>query len=82
MYECRECRYQFEKPKKFIETHGLDTPPYEEWYGCPVCAGDYEEIQYCDVCGEPMIRGYSCEDDDRTVCYECAVTLGLLEEEE
>ena len=81
MYECRECRYQFEKPKKYVEKHGLDTPPFEVWYGCPICAGRYEEIRYCDVCGEPMIHGYSCEGDDRTVCHECAVTLGLLEEE-
>ena len=43
-YVCLECGKQFSFPKHYIEKHGLDTPPYEEWYGCPYCAGAYREI--------------------------------------
>ena len=34
------------------ERHGLDTPPYEKWSGCPICKGDYEEVHQCKECGE------------------------------
>lgn len=43
MYKCLDCDCIFENPKKFIERHGLDTPPYEEFFGCPVCGGSFEE---------------------------------------
>lgn len=41
-YICLECGTEFDKPKRFTETHGLDTPPYETYTGCPVCGGAYE----------------------------------------
>ena len=51
MFTCCECDNEFDEPRLFIETHGLDTPPYEKYYGCPYCSGDYEdykEQQYDD----------------------------------
>lgn len=36
-------RISFERPERYVERHNLDTPPYEEFYGCPVCAGAFEE---------------------------------------
>lgn len=43
MYICLDCGREFDEPKKYIETHGLPCPPYEEFYVCPFCNGDYEE---------------------------------------
>lgn len=43
MFVCTECEQEFETPKKYVETHGLPCPPYEEFYGCPFCGGIYEE---------------------------------------
>lgn len=43
-YQCLDCGRKFSEPEKYQETHGLDSPPYEEWYGCPYCAGAYKEI--------------------------------------
>lgn len=44
MYKCLECDALFDTPKKYIERHGFDYPPYEEYYGCPGCGGGFEEV--------------------------------------
>lgn len=43
-YRCEDCGREFDDPAKWVERHGLDTPPYEQFYGCPYCYGNYEEI--------------------------------------
>ena len=54
MYRCENCGNLFEEGEQaeWEETHGLDTPPYEKWSGCPVCKGDYEEVYQCKKCGD------------------------------
>ena len=54
MYRCENCGHLFEDGEQAVweETHGLDSPPYEKWDGCPVCRGDYEEVHQCKKCGE------------------------------
>ena len=54
MYRCCECGNLFEEGEQAVweERHGLDTPPYEKFSGCPICKGDYEEVHQCKECGE------------------------------
>ena len=54
MYKCTECGNLFEEGEHatWEETHGLDSPPYEKWSGCPVCKGVYEEVYQCEECGD------------------------------
>ena len=54
MYRCCECGNLFEEGEQAVweERHGLDSPPYETWSGCPVCKGDYEEVHQCKECGD------------------------------
>ena len=54
MYRCCECGNLFEEGEQAVweETHGLDSPPYEAWSGCPVCKGGYEEVYQCKDCGD------------------------------
>ena len=54
MYKCTECGHLFEEGEQatWEERHGLDSPPYEKWSGCPVCRGDYEEVHQCKECGD------------------------------
>ena len=54
MFRCCECGNLFEEGEQAVweETHGLDSPPYETWSGCPVCKGDYEEVHQCRDCGD------------------------------
>lgn len=54
MYRCENCGNLFEEGEQAVweETHGLDSPPYEKWSGCPVCKGDYEEVHQCKKCGD------------------------------
>ena len=56
VYICLDCGETFEEPKRYTETHGLDSPPYEEWNGCPSCGGVYAEARKCDGC-EKWIDG-------------------------
>ena len=54
IYRCCECGNLFEEGEQAVweETHGLDSPPYEKFNGCPVCKGDYEEVHQCKGCGD------------------------------
>ena len=54
MYRCCECGNLFEEGEQAVWEvhHGLDSPPYEKWSGCPVCKGDYEEVHQCRDCGD------------------------------
>ena len=54
MYKCESCGHLFEEGEQTVweERHGLDTPPYEQWSGCPICKSDYEEVHQCKECGD------------------------------
>ena len=54
MYRCESCGNLFEEGEQAVweERHGLDSPPYEKWSGCPICKGDYEEVHQCKECGD------------------------------
>ena len=54
MYRCENCGHLFEEGEQAVweEKHGLDTPPYEKWDGCPLCRGGYEEVHQCKECDE------------------------------
>ena len=67
MYRCEECGHLFEEGKqaKWTEMHGFTYGNGEEWQGCPLCKGDYEEIKPCKICG-------SYEHDyDEDYCNNC-----------
>lgn len=54
MYKCENCGHLFEEGEQAVweERHGLDTPPYEKWSGCPICRGGYEKAHQCQECGD------------------------------
>ncbi len=48
MYQCQYCGCVFDEDEFdfVVETHGLDTPPYEKIAVCPMCgADDYTELE-------------------------------------
>lgn len=61
MYRCKECGHLFEdgEQAEWVEPHG------EEWSGCPLCKGSYEEAKKCMLCGS-----YELEDGEN-VCEPC-----------
>ena len=63
MYKCCECGHLFEEGEQAVweERHGLDTPPYEKWSGCPICKGDYEEVHQCKECGDWNYEDELCD---------------------
>ena len=83
-YKCVECGNIFESGEeaRWEESHGLEGAPYEEWYGCPVCKGGFEEAENCAVCGVVHIvselNGGVCDDcidkyrHNFKACYEIA----------
>ena len=54
MFKCESCGNLFEEGEQatWEERHGLDSPPYEQWSGCPICKGGYEEVRQCKECGD------------------------------
>ena len=81
MFKCESCGHLFEEGEQAVweERHGLDTPPYEKWSGCPLCYGAYEKAEPCKICGsntEEELVGGVCEDcfdeckHDVDICYK------------
>lgn len=71
-YICLDCGYQFDEPREYVETHGLDTPPYEHLSCCPVCGGGYDEAVECSDCGAavPMSEAQELPNGD-WLCENC-----------
>lgn len=74
MFVCKDCGRIFEEPREYTETHGLDSPPYEHWRGCPLCGGTYTEAIRCDGCGEYIVGEYIKTIDYRYYCENCFKT--------
>lgn len=73
MHICLECLSVFEYPEYYRETHGLDSPPYEELSACPYCGGEYVGAKQCDICGEWITGEYVKLDNDMVICDNCYI---------
>lgn len=80
MYICLECDALFEEPAAYSESHGLDSPPYETWNGCPECgSGAFAETELCSYCGKYITGDYIILPDGDYVCDGCYMT-GSIED--
>jgi len=70
-FVCVECGCVFHDPKRYTERHGLDTPPYEHFTGCPKCGGAYVDARACEYCGEDITGEYVLTADGKSYCEEC-----------
>lgn len=80
VFVCIECGRTFETPDYWTETHGLDTPPYEEFSACPYCGSDYTEAKRCDCCDEWISDDYIKTEDGKRYCNNCIAHMELGEE--
>lgn len=71
MYQCKDCIMVFEDTKSYTETHGLDSPPYETWTGCPSCGGAYREAIQYDECSEYIVGEYIKINSGVFICESC-----------
>lgn len=78
-YICLDCFALFDTPKHYIERHGLDTPPYEEFDGCPACGGAFVPAIYCDACGEAITGDYAKIKSGECYCDSCFLVKSLGE---
>ena len=83
MYICKNCNYEFEKPKKYSEDRtpgcAFEGGTFIEYFtGCPLCAGGYEETAECNYCERTFAESDLIKDDNnKLICREC-----YLEKEE
>ena len=87
-YKCLECGHIFEEGE---QARWEEHYPYgmgyaaEEFSGCPICKGEYEETKQCKICGGEFIEdelngGCVCDEcieeckRDLEVCYKIAET--------
>lgn len=81
MLMCLECNEIFDEPKRWVEDHCLDSPPYEEWLGCPWCGGTYIEAHKCDCCGDWIVtENYIKTNDGERFCEDCITHMRLGDE--
>ena len=78
MYLCLECSNLFEECQQYSETHGLDSPPYETWSGCPACgSGAVVETQRCSYCGDWIVEDYVELPAGELICDNCYVVRNV-----
>ena len=71
-FKCLECGHIFEDGEQATwreymgECHG--SPAYDEFCGCPLCKGDFEETKQCKICGGEFLED---ELNGGCVCDEC-----------
>ena len=80
-YICLDCNETFNVPKRYVETYGLDTPPYDKYYACPFCGGAYAEAYECDECGHWIAGEYIKTASGRRICENCYDAYELGDEE-
>lgn len=80
MFVCIDCGKIFSNPRNYVESHGLDTPPYESWKGCPSCGGAYTEAFECDECGCWITGEYIKTKNGQRICENCYTTCELGDE--
>ena len=61
MYRCEECGHLFEEGEQKIKVEENG----EKWQCCPLCGGDFEEAETCEICGA------AAEELHGGVCDEC-----------
>lgn len=80
-YVCVACGSLFDQPADFIETHGLDTPPYEHIYTSPCCHENFVEARYCSGCDEVITtETYVQVQNGERYCEQC-FSLHQLEDD-
>ena len=80
MYICKDCGTLFNTPVEYTEKHGLDSPPYETWYGCPECSGAYTNTFECDVCNKYIIGEYAKVTNGMKICDACFTNNNIMED--
>ena len=77
-YTCLECGVEFDEPRDYEERHGLDSPPYEKWAGCPACgSAAFVQSHVCDHCGELITNTIIKTADGNEYCENCVDILEL-----
>lgn len=69
MFKCLECGHIFDQPRIIEESRGecFGYEAYERIGVCPVCGGEYDEGEKCEICGEI----YSQNEIHEGVCDRC-----------
>ncbi len=80
MYICLDCSNLFNNAVKFIEKHGFDSPPYEEYHACPECGGAYCEAYTCSVCEDYILGDYIKTEMGDRICNNCYMEYRFGEE--
>lgn len=87
-FKCLDCGHIFEEGEQTVwEEHHPYGMGYaeEEFSGCPICNGEYEETKQCEICGgefleDELLGGCVCEEcveeckRDLGTCYKIAET--------
>ena len=81
-YTCLDCGKTFDEPKRWEERHGLESPPYEDFSGCPYCGGAYTRTILCDGCEKPITGDFvEIEPTGDRFCDECFMMKSLGEDD-
>ena len=77
---CDKCGAIFTEPFEYKETHGLDTPPFEMFFVCPVCGhSNYAYTERCIECGK-YVGGEYAKTKSGWICDSCYITKNVFED--
>lgn len=81
MFICLDCGKFFDDPVHYTEQHNLECPPYEEYDGCPYCAGAFAYARRCDCCDKWIEGDYIKTDNGKRFCDHCFCNMSLGDED-
>ena len=85
MYKCCDCGHIFEIPEIYYE----DRSPacsfeggsfIEEYNGCPICGGAFNEVQQCDLCNDYYVNLNKYI--NKSICDNCLKEIERVEKNE
>ena len=82
MLICSDCGSQFEKPDTYRETHGFNSPPFEEKRCCPFCKSTNiheKNLTHCRCCGAKLTDGGEYCSDAGGAARKCGAGSGVCE---
>jgi formylmethanofuran dehydrogenase subunit E len=79
IYTCLECGLAFDEPQEYCEFHELDSPPYENYKGCPNCGGVFINSVICTVCNQYITDDYIHVVDGQDICENCYTNCHIYE---
>lgn len=77
MLICVECSNTFDRPRLYKDKICGEPLPFDEWYGCPYCGGEFTTLHTCSLCNESITEDCILLKTGEYICSNCFETVSI-----